>query len=285
MLFVLLASVMLTSCEKVDFSENGNRTEFQSTKKFTFHVKGDFQTDYVDMTRAAVRLEEDNTAGITDLWVLDYVDGELVQQVHQTSGDADFGHPSMALSYGHHEVKFIASKGDNPVLTATALTWAKVKDTFALNYPVDVAASSNGNRAPELKRVITGVQLVMTDAVPANAKSVTLTMQKSMGMAVPSLVAEDAQEAATVIELPASYVGRKDVALNVYSLCPTDEMLTDVLITVKANDNSVISEFTVADVALKKNRMTILKGEVFGRSNGFSVSISDTWDEPSEVEF
>ncbi|MFW5617647.1 MAG: hypothetical protein ACOCNI_05435, partial [Prevotella pectinovora] len=167
---ILLMAAMLatlTACEHYEFTEEttNDKGEIVASKAFTFHLKGDFTTSFEEMTRAAVRLENDNTAGITDIWVLDYQDGKLLQQVHQVASDADFGHPQMNLTYGHHDVKFIASKGTVPVLSASALSWQKVLDTFTLDYPVDVVASSNGNRAPELKRAIGGVKIVATDVV------------------------------------------------------------------------------------------------------------------------
>ena len=132
---ILLMAAMLaalTACEHYEFTEEttNDKGEIVASKAFTFHLKGDFTTSFEEMTRAAVRLENDNTAGITDIWVLDYQDGKLLQQVHQVASDADFGHPQMNLAYGEHNIKFVASKGLNPTLTASALTWAKVLDTF-----------------------------------------------------------------------------------------------------------------------------------------------------------
>lgn len=254
-------------------------------KKFTFHVKGAFDVSFNEMTRASVRLENDNTAGITDIWVLDYAeDGTLLQQVHQTPSDADFGHPNMQLTYGHHDVKFIASKGDTPALSASALSWQKVKDTFVLDYPVDVVASSNGNRAPELKRAVSGVTLVMTDNVPANAKSIKVEYMRSQSLALPSLVAGATSLSGVTNTFHASWIGQTG-SFSVYTLCPTDEMTTDVHVVVKATDGSTISDFTIEDVQLKKNRMTVLTGECFGRGSGFQVSVDADWDAPLEINF
>jgi hypothetical protein len=41
---------------------------------------------------------------MTDLWLFDYVDGTLVQTVHQVSTDADFGTPAPTLAYGEHRI-------------------------------------------------------------------------------------------------------------------------------------------------------------------------------------
>lgn len=293
-LFMAVAlATALCSCQNIDLSDDMKKNEetgqYEQTKAFTFHVKGDFTTSYDEMgTRAAVRLEENNTAGITDIWVLDYdSNGRLLQSVHQSSTQTGitFGSVPMNLTYGHHDIKFIASKGDIPSLTSSAISWAKVKDTFTLDYPVDVAANSNGNRAPELKRVVSGVKVVMTDAVPANAKEVIVTMNRSLSLALPTLVATDATESTNAFELPSSWVGNAGGELSTYTLCPSDEMTTDVNILVLDENGNSISSFTIENVELKKNRMTILTGECFGRGSGFSLSVDNTWDEPLNMSF
>lgn len=291
------AAVVLAACQKVELADepNGGGNSEEPTKAFTFHLKGDFSTAYEDMTRAAVRLENDNTAGVTDVWVLDYSplptspDGEgvLVQSVHQHVGDNGFGSVPMSLTYGHHDIKLIAAKGADPALTASALSWGRVKDTFVLDYPVDVVASSNGNRAPELKRAVSGVKLVVTDVAPANAKEITVEYERSQSLALPSLVAGAAAVSGVTNSVPDGWKSAttEEKAFSVYTLCPTDEMTTDVHVKVVATDGSVISDFTIEDVSLKKNRMTVLTGECFGRGSGFSVAIDDTWDEPLNSTF
>ena len=277
----------LVACQKIDEASDvtgGPAVDLTPTKSFTFHVKGDFTKSFEDMTRAGVRLEENNTAGVTDLWVLDYVDGTLVQQLHQSSTDANFGHPSMSLTYGHHDIKFIASKGDSPVLTTSSLSWQKVKDTFTLDYPVDVVASSNGNRAPELKRAIGGVKVVATDAVKNGTQKVAVTMKRSLSLALPALAPSEATASANEFSITSSQWDKTGLALTTYTLCD-EELTTDVVVTVTGTDNAVISQFTVSGVSVKKNRITTLTGDVFGRGNGFSVAIDDSWDEGLDVNF
>lgn len=286
---ILLMATMLatlTACEHYEFTEEttNDKGEIVASKAFTFHLKGDFTTSLEEMTRAAVRLENDNTAGITDIWVLDYQDGKLLQQVHQVSTDTDFGHPQMNLTYGHHDVKFIASKGTVPVLSASALSWTKVLDTFTLDYPVDVVASSNGNRAPELKRAIGGVKIVATDVVKNGTQKVSVTMKRSLSLVLPTLAPSEATESANEFSITSSQWDKTGLSITTYTLCD-EELTTDVVVTVTGADNAVISQFTVSGVSVKKNRITTLTGDVFGRGNGFSVAIDDSWGEGLDITF
>lgn len=286
-LAAILGCILATSCEKLstdapapDTPTEQSPQQQAKTKSFTFHVKGDFTTNYTDMTRAAVRLEETNTAGITDLWVFDYVDGVCVQSKHQSSTDADFGHPQMILTYGSHNIKFVASRGTTPSLAATGISWTKVMDTFCLDYPVTVSASSNGNRAPELKRCVSGLTIENTDAIPANAKEIQITMTNRYGMlTLPGLVGSGESAFTNTLAFQTGDAGTTGLKMNTYTLCPDETFSVDVKVKVVGKDNSTISEFEVDDVELKMNRKTVLKGECFDRSNGFSVMINDTWEE------
>ena len=286
---ILLMATMLatlTACEHYEFTEEttNDKGEIVASKAFTFHLKGDFNTSFEEMTRDAVRLDNDNAAGITDIWVLDYQDGKLLQQVHQVASDADFGHPQMNLAYGEHNIKFVASKGVNPTLTASALTWAKVLDTFVLDYPVDVVASSNGNRAPELKRAIGGVKIVATDVVKNGTQKVSVTMKRSLSLVLPTLAPSEATESANEFSITSSQWDKTGLSITTYTLCD-EELTTDVVVTVTGADNAVISQFTVSGVSVKKNRITTLTGDVFGRGNGFSVAIDDSWGEGLDITF
>ena len=285
--FVAAVATMTSCYHSAHTDGDVIETDTSVSKAFTFHVKGDFAAIQEDMTRASVRLENDNSAALTDLWVLDYnEDGDLLQEKHQSSTDSDFGHPSLNLTYGHHDVKFIVSKGGKPSKAGTGITWSKVNDTYCLDYPVDVAASSNGNRAPELKRCIAGVTIENTDAIPANAKQMEVTIiNRYSTLTLPGLTGSNPVSYTNTFTYLATDAGTTGLRLNTYTLCPDETFSVNVQVRVIGNDNSVISEFAVNDVALKVNRKTVLKGECFDRSNGFSVSINDAWDEADVIMF
>lgn len=277
------------SCEHIELSEDLAETEqgeIVKTKAFTFHVKGAFETCYDEMgTRAGVRLEENNTAGVTDLWVMDYVDGVLVQQVHQSPNDASFGTVKMSLTYGHHDIKFVASKGEGVSLSSSAISWAKVKDTFTLDYPVDVVASSNGNRAPELKRAISGLRVVIADAIPTDAKTITLTLgSRSQSLTLPALSALPYSESSVELDCTSNR-GVSGASASIYTLAGDEEWQSTASISVKREDGTVITAFDLPEVTLKKNRMTALTGEVFNRTSGFSVAVDTSWEEDYSVNF
>lgn len=252
-----------------------------SQKLMTFNIQGDFTSNYEDMSRASA-----TDAGMTDIWAFDYVDGILKQQVHQSSTSADFGTIQLPMSYGTHSVKFVASKGDAPVLSGSPLsiTWTKPKDTFTLDYPLTVAPSDNGARTPQLQRAVSAVKLLFTDKVPTNASEIQITIDRSTSLSIQTLTAGDATPGTNILAIPATWLGKSGGDITTYTLCD-DEITTDVSVLVLDTGGNSLSSFTVKDVTLKRNRITTLKGEVFSRGSAFTVSVNDTWDQGLEVEF
>lgn len=295
---VIIASVaMMTGCFSPLEQGESDLVSDEGSKVFTFHVKGDFETNHEEMTRAAVRLEDDNTAGITDVWTLDYVDDVLVQVVHQRQGDEGFGSPKMVMVHGEHDVVLIASKGDGGVLTGEVgstsasttgghrIEWTKAKDMFVLDYPVTVSASSSGNRAPELQRAVAAVKVVIMDKVPAEAKTISVTYDRSMKMGLPSLRVGAVSEGTVTLNVPKAWAGQTGKDLSVYTLIGSSEVVTDVRIVVRDASESVIADMKVENVTLKRNRQTVLKGSVFGSSEGFGIKMDVQWEEDAVVEF
>lgn len=285
-LFASILALACTSCEHYNLSEieNENTEQTQQTKHFTFHLKGDFAKSFEDMTRAATRLENDNSAKITDVWVLDYdATGTLLQTIHQTTADSNFGSPSIDLTLGHHDLKLIASRGETPSVTASAISWSKVRDTYALNYPIDVTTTSNGNRAPELPRMVSGIKIVISDEVPTTATKLQITYKRSNSLALPSLTPSAVATYTQEFDITAlqGYTGTN---VSAFTFCPSD-IETDVTITALKSDNTKLSEVTVPGITLKQNRMSVLTGNLFSSQSSISFLLSTDWDEDDNHSF
>ena len=84
-LYIIILAALFAACN----NENSSVLD-GSPVKMTFAISGDFTLNTHEFTRA---LEADGKT-MTDVWAFDYVGGELKQQLHQTSDDADFGSPA-----------------------------------------------------------------------------------------------------------------------------------------------------------------------------------------------
>ena len=86
-----LAVCLMTACEKditsndVMKNDEGLVENTANTKKFTFTLKGNFGNTW-KQTRGYMQADGKD---MTDVWVLDYVDGNLQQQKHLTNTDED----------------------------------------------------------------------------------------------------------------------------------------------------------------------------------------------------
>lgn len=281
-LLMALAVAALTACEKLEMPESAsdeieNAAVEGKTKKFTFTVKGDFGTPA--FTRGYLQADGKD---MTDLWVLDYMDGALVQQLHQTNEDEDYGTPTMNLAYGAHHVYFVASRGVSPVLSTDnhIITWGTVRDTFWKDYEVSVVATSNGNRAVTLDRVATKMKVAITDEVPANCASVTITPALwYYGLDYMDGSAVQGQEKSVTVAVPSSYVGTNgELFISIYGMANASEYTTDVSIAAKDGDEDVIGAATIGDAPFKRNRTTEYSGYLFNSGGAMSVSLSDTWE-------
>ena len=279
-----LAVATLTACEKEIITDEEDATvsdgsAIEKTKKFTFTLKGDFSNDWKPVTRGYLSADGKD---MTDLWVMDYVGGQLVQQIHQSDNTAeDFGRPVMNLSYGTHHVYFVASRGASPVLNTTdgTITWSSVRDTFWKDYEVSVVSTSNGNRAVTLDRVVTKLMLAFTDAISNDAFSINFTPATwYYGLNYKTGEPTDATTSQTVVTtLPDSYKGQSGVVLSYFSISPSDEWTSNISLNSKDGDNHIIGQANMTSVPFVRNRQTEYSGPLFTSGGSMSLSLDGDW--------
>lgn len=280
--------MMLTACEKeiVSNDQNGITTPDKNIvgKKFTFTVKGDFTLEWKPVTRGYLAADGKD---MTDVWVLDYMDGALVQQLHQSDNTADdFGKPVITLAYGSHHVYFIASRGTSPVLNTEdgTITWSSVRDTFWKDYEVTVVSTSNGNRAVTLDRVVTKLRLTFTDEVPAEANSISIVPHTwYYGLDYTTGQPASAQtDAATVITIPDASKGQTGIQASLFGFSGADEWNTDVVISSRTATDAVLGSATITSAPFKANRVSDYSGPLFSAGGSLSLSLNGEWITPYE---
>ena len=274
-LFLAAACIVLAACEKsADNAAEG--------KDVTFAMSG-WETEVEPLTRAS--LVADGQA-LTDVWVLDYVGGELKQQLHQVSTDADFAEPTLTLAYGEHTIYFVASRGVDPVLSTTAhsLTFGKVRDTFWKAYNCTVTGSSVSIIAVTLDRVVTRMRVNITDVVDANAATLLLKPSKWY-LGLDYLNGEPTAEATDFVSsvtIPDSYKGQTGLQASIFGFSATN-WTTDVVIECRKADNGVIGSASVDDVPFTRNRTSVLSGNLFSHGGNVAVAIETDWLDAFEM--
>lgn len=248
----------------------------------TFSCNGDFtMSPFQALTRA---LEADGKQ-LTDLWVLDYVDGSLAQAaIHQVSTDADFGTPTLNLTVGDHHIYFVASRGQNPTLSTDAhtLSFTRVLDTFYKDLSLNVTATSSGNRAVTLERCVTKLTIVFEDAIPDGAATLNFT-PASWYYVLDYLTGNPAAATASqtiTVNIPASNIGQSGIVASIWGFSSATEWTTDVALNCKTSADAVLGQATISDAPLKRNRITTYRGPLFSASDLTAVSLSTEWDTP-----
>ena len=276
MLFGIAA--MLTACEKSTddiIADRGN-------KSVTFAVQGDFNSpafEYGGITRAA--LTADNKA-MTDLWVLDYQNGSLVQQLHQVSTDEDFGEPTIDLAIGDHHVYFVASRGEGVTLSTAdhKLTWTKPLDTFWKDYTVSVTNGTASTHTVTLDRVVTKLTVSYIDEIPADIANITVTPSKwYYGIDyLTGLPTDMATDDPHVFNIPSSYIGTSGrVSTNTYGFSSNTEWTADISVVARDADDDIIGQADIIDAPFLVNRVTLYSGNLFVNTGGFSLSLNSIW--------
>lgn len=292
--------LVMTACEKAieapDGEASGVVEEPVKTKKFTFTMKGDFSGEWKkngngiseQKTKQAAR----RTAGylaadgrdMADVWVFDYMNGELVQQLHQGDNTAeDFGKPQMSLAYGSHHVYFVASRGATPTLNvgAHSITWERPSDTFWKDYEVNVVSTSNGNRAVTLDRVATKLKLTTTDEVKAECAEVAVEpVAWYYGLDYVNGAPVAQQQTERVVAVPANLVGTSgQLAVTIFGLSGSTEWTTDVTVSARTSEHAVIGTATMANVPFKANRATEYSGPLFGTAGSMTMTLGAEWED------
>ena len=290
LLFLFAAAFALVACEKgTTFADIENETETVTpvdgpTKNFTFTVKGEFETAQFRAARRALGAYLNDTGNeMTDLWVYDYMNGKLVQSVHQGADDENWGKPKMSLAYGEHHIYFIASRGGDPAIDQSGhvISWGTVRDTFWKDYEVNVLSTSNGNRAVTLDRVATKLRVVIDDEVPAGCASISITPDRwYYGLDYMTGEAVTAQKKAVSVSVPESYVGTiGQLAVSVFGLSGASEWTTNISVTSTDSGGNTIGSATINGAPFKRNRATEYHGALFGSAGSMVVSINSDWDD------
>ena len=252
--------------------------DFYNFSRMTFNISGDFFFSTSDMTRS---LEADGKS-MTDIWVLDYLDGTLQQQIHQTAADTDFGTPTMTLSLGTHHLYFVASRGVGAVLNTTshALTFTSVRDTFWKDYEITInSGTSSDNRSVALDRIVTKLKMTFTDAIPEGASTFNVT-PSLWYYGIDYTTGEPSEATANgniTVNIPSSEIGVSNEAVSIFGFSPANEWTTNVSIDCKDSDNGVLGSAVISGAPFVRNRVSEYTGPLFGDNGAMNMSLNADW--------
>ena len=248
------------------------------------------------MTRAALSA---NGKALTDLYILDYdkATGKLLQVLHQTSTASDFAEPDLTLDYGEHVLKVVATRSQEPTLwdagnntwqvepniltpiTATQpvmLTSTKTSDTFGAEKEVSVGIGTAATVSITLDRLVAKLVVNSTDAFPDDCTTIALDFQEHRTLSWTTMDVTEAVDNQRVVDV-ANLRGTTGTVLSYFVLAPKDGYQTDITLTTNRAEGIPYSTITVPSVKLERNKVTTISGPLYGHSQGFQVTVNDTW--------
>ena len=280
----LSAALLLTvSCGKIDVEDDVSLAvsmdfeDWKPSKTFTFSFDG----TVTECARTRATLAE---LGITDLWLFDYVDGQVVQTVHKADG---FGDVTASLCYGAHTLCFVASRGSEPTVDVHDISWEKPSDTFWAAVTMDVLPSTPTSQAVTLRRVATRLRVSVSDEITADMRRIEVEPALwYYGIDVRTGDGTDARRQVRTVDIPASYAGtRGQLTASFFGLSPSDGWQTDVDVRVTGADGAVIGSVSLPSVRFGQNMTTACSGGMLGTHGGFTLAADDGWLDENVVEW
>ena len=281
-MMAMAAAAMLLSCENEDptVTVQMKQSEEEMEKKEITFMFGDGISQH-PMTRATMA-----ELNLTDLWLFDYVDGNYMQTIHQSSTDDGFGAVSGSFDYGTHTLYFVASRGANPAVSTDAktITWQTVRDTFWATLQITVEPSTGGTQSVSLNRVVGRLRISVTDVVPDGASSFVVTPSTwYYGLRYDTGEAVSSASTPITVNIPNSYIGTTNLTTSVYSVSSATEWATNITAALKASDNSTLGSVTIADVPIKRNHITSYSGGILTTGRMLTITSDDEWIEDDAV--
>lgn len=274
--FLIIAVVAMgfVSCGKEvkDFVDDEN-----GEKRVTFNLEGNWNSPV--FTRGSLSADGKE---MTDLWLFDYVDGVLVQTLHQSSTDADFGEPAPTLTYGQHKIYFVVSRGVSPSVSGNVISWSSVRDTFWKSLSVSVGGSSQSSYSVTMERVVTKLKITATDAVPEGTATVVV-LPGTWYAGIDYLTGQPADmrdNEEMSVAVPDSYIGTTGLAVSFFGFSSATEWTTPLTISARDGENDIIGLVNVAAAPFMANRATEYSGSLFTSGGAFAITLNDEWDTP-----
>jgi hypothetical protein len=276
LILAALTVATITACSKDAVYTTDGETQV------TLHLQGDFYLTTHAFTRA---IEADGKA-MTDIWLFDYQDGVLHQQLHQTQGESDFGEPTITLPYGQHHIYAVISRGASPVIDSESHTivWSKPLDTFYADYAVTVNANAPTTAAVTLDRVVTKLSIAPTDPIPTGTSRVDITphtwyygLDYMNGQ--PTAPSEDEPHSITI---PSDYVGTA-TTFSIFGFSGATEWTTAVTVESYSGTNTETASVNIPSAPFKANRVTEYRGHLWSVGTGLTLTLNTEWSTPYQA--
>ena len=277
-------SVMLCACS----NETSTIPEEEGkSKTFTFQVTNYMQYAMDEGTRAAIAPSESKRIQHLALGIFDATTNTLVAPIQiQDKEDQGYGSFTAKLNYGKYRLVFLGYGGSNSILIMEnpeeiSFENNTLPQTFLSSFEFTVDPNTQATTSVVLKRVVSGFELTMADAVSSRTAGIKIkstgggmVLNAKTGLAKASTGREN------TIVIPESYHGLTGKSVIFYLFLPSNEESMDITASAVDENGEAFIERTFTDVPMKINTRTTYQGNFFvDMPHGFSITMEDDWGE------
>jgi hypothetical protein len=221
-------------------------------------------------TRSAVNPASYDGVGAIDLAF--YSGGTEVFKTTQIKGDgttySTFGEFSCNLPVGSYTM-VVVGRGwfDGDVFTLTSPTAAgytteRARETFCATQAVNIANTNAVNLNATLNRIVAKLEIISSDNRVEGVSKIRTTYSAGGKSFNPSTGLATSNTGFVVTNTPSAAVGAT-IDVGSFVFLATDEQTVNITIDVLDTNEDVMFTKYVANVPLKRNRLTVLSGPLF----------------------
>ena len=264
----------------------------EGSKTVTFQVTNYVQYELEEGTRSTPVASSSALQHLA-LGVFDASTDKMVGSMQvQKRGDEGYGSFTVTLPYGNYRLVFLGYSG-NKVCTMDSPSRIYFGDnyipqTFLCAQELTVNAETTSQADITLRRAVSGFQLHMEDAIPADAVSFRCkatgggnVLDSKTGLAV-SVTGKE-----STVSIPESAHGQTDKKITIYLFLTSDPESVDFEVSALDSEGGVIASRRFTDVPMSVNKLTVYKGSFFSTDKpwGFDIKVEEEWGETVENAF
>ncbi|MDL2255380.1 hypothetical protein LJC44_04470 [Parabacteroides sp. OttesenSCG-928-G06] len=200
----------------------------------------------------------------------------------------DFGIISDTLEKGVYTIILLAHNSPAGTLAGSTMTFDRVSDTFYLLFELEIEAGQVYHQEVTLSRIVSRIEFVSTDVVPADAGSFAMAVARYPG-AIDIQTGEGVVDSSDPVTFTHTFTetekGTTGLTHAFYSFIPAEEATMDITLTAYTEEAEVLRSREVSAVQPQRNRIVRYTGRLYSYSpsdDEFTVVIDDVWDTPVE---
>jgi hypothetical protein len=86
------------------------------------------------------------------------------------------------------------------------------------------------------------------------------------------------------VSVPSSYIGTTgSLSVGMWVISKKADWTINLRVQALKSDETLMADITLANVPVKRNRVTNISGQLFGASTPLGITVNTTWDDDIEV--